>query len=96
MDTEGSFECTCGPGYTGDGFNCSGECRERETWHVCRRLEALVMCCADIDECASGSNPCNVTVSECLNRPGSFECVCRPGFNETNGDCVCKCFQLVL
>ncbi|KAF3980671.1 MAG: hypothetical protein HFP76_00915 [Methylococcales symbiont of Iophon sp. n. MRB-2018] len=24
MDTDGSFECTCRPGYSGDGFNCSG------------------------------------------------------------------------
>jgi len=24
-DTEGSFRCDCNPGYTGDGFNCSGK-----------------------------------------------------------------------
>ena len=24
-NTNGSFECNCLPGYTGDGFNCSGE-----------------------------------------------------------------------
>ena len=24
IDTDGSFECTCRPGYSGDGFNCSG------------------------------------------------------------------------
>ena len=25
MDTDGGFECTCNPGYSGDGFNCSGK-----------------------------------------------------------------------
>ena len=24
-DTDGSFECTCTDGYSGDGFNCSGK-----------------------------------------------------------------------
>jgi len=24
-DTEGSYECTCDPGYTGDGFNCTSK-----------------------------------------------------------------------
>ena len=23
-DTDGSYECTCNDGYTGDGFSCSG------------------------------------------------------------------------
>ena len=27
-DTEGSYECECRTGYSGDGFNCSGKYRQ--------------------------------------------------------------------
>ena len=27
INTEGSFECVCKPGYTGDGLICTGKCR---------------------------------------------------------------------
>ena len=26
IDTEGSFNCSCKPGYRGNGYNCSGAC----------------------------------------------------------------------
>ena len=25
-NTDGSYTCSCTPGYSGDGMNCSGEC----------------------------------------------------------------------
>ena len=30
-NTEGSFECTCKPGYSGNGVNCTGDCTSIKT-----------------------------------------------------------------
>ena len=43
------------------------------------------MNCADVDECRQ--NPCNA-FEDCTNRPGGFECTCRPGFEDTGDGCV--------
>ena len=34
LDTEGSYECTCDPGFTGDGFNCTSMCMYVILWFV--------------------------------------------------------------
>ena len=31
-NTEGSFECTCKPGYSGNGVNCTGDYTSVKTW----------------------------------------------------------------
>ena len=33
-NTEGSFECTCKPGYSGNGVNCTGDYISVKTWIV--------------------------------------------------------------
>ena len=33
-NTEGSFECTCKPGYSGNGVNCTGDYISAKTWIV--------------------------------------------------------------
>jgi len=38
-NTEGSFTCTCNPGYTGDGFNCTGMSNYSKDFYVDLRLE---------------------------------------------------------
>ena len=43
----------------------------------------------DIDECTQGTHNCPA-FSTCQNTPGSFICVCRPGFRIVNGLCVGK------
>ena len=38
-----------------------------------------------------GADNCNITISECFNTIGSFDCICRSGFNmTTDQDCVRK------
>ena len=33
VNTEGSYQCTCNTGYTGDGHTCSGEsCTQKKRW----------------------------------------------------------------
>jgi hypothetical protein len=42
--------------------------------------------CTDIDECVTGQHDC-VGLSVCVNQPGSFICVCPPGYSQSNGSC---------
>ena len=42
-----------------------------------------MMICADIDECARGTDNCDPN-ADCRNTQGSFQCVCREGY-EGNG-----------
>lgn len=44
----------------------------------------------DIDECASGSNPCTLANEECENTVGSYQCVCAADFVRTRGFCLSK------
>ena len=38
MDSDGSFTCTCIPGFTGDGFNCQGN-----NFNFCDKLAIIVL-----------------------------------------------------
>ena len=46
----------------------------------------------DIDECTEGSNNCNV-YADCIDNPGSFECVCKTGFSGDGFNCSSKWFS---
>ena len=54
-------------------------------------MEIMRVFCIDIDECTSGNNTCNFTISKCKNTEGSFECNCLEGFMESaTGECISK------
>ena len=36
IDTIGSYNCSCNPGYEGDGFNCTGYTIMWYTLHICQ------------------------------------------------------------
>ena len=55
-------------------------------WHI-YAIEISFSCPADVNECVTGDAQCH-PVAYCLNKPGSFECVCRPGYS---GDGVNQC-----
>ena len=67
------------PGFSGDGFTCSG--KESVNLLGCALL-MFVSISLDIDECSIMST-CG-SFAECNNSRGSFTCVCLPGFEGTN------------
>ena len=82
-NTLGSFECTCLPGYQGDGRVCRGQL---VCFHFVREESIQYINSTEIDECASDTDNCDIN-ADCINTGGSFECVCRTGY-EGNGQ-VC-------
>ena len=40
----------------------------------------LLVLFADVDECAEGSHECTAALMHCVNRPGTYICQCRDGF----------------
>ena len=61
----------------------------------CSKLELLLLCyyfCAfffqDIDECGTDRihASCHANAT-CVNTPGSFQCVCRPGYSGDGANC---------
>ncbi|XP_023602986.1 adhesion G protein-coupled receptor E2-like [Myotis lucifugus] len=70
-NTEGSYHCTCKPGYR----LVSGAAKfSNESENTCQ----------DVDECTSGRKPCHKT-THCLNNVGSYTCRCRPGWKPIPG-----------
>lgn len=42
--------------------------------------------CTDTNECAAAVNPCGQGL--CVNKDGSYDCTCNPGYDFRNGTCV--------
>ena len=47
---------------------------------------------SDIDECSTGHNDCDVSVSTCNNLPSTYECICNAGYemNKVLNECQGK------
>ncbi len=43
--------------------------------------------CSDVNECDGEENPCGEGAT-CENLPGSFECACKQGYKDDDGECV--------
>lgn len=81
-NTEGSYYCTCNPGYVlGSGENTFRNESENS--------------CQDVDECSSGEHQCDNSTS-CVNTLGSYKCCCprgwvpKPGFQNSQKTTQCE------
>ncbi|KAK7482356.1 hypothetical protein BaRGS_00026375, partial [Batillaria attramentaria] len=113
-NTVGNFTCSCAPGYSGDGRNCTecpdgkfgnnctGVCDCHPDYATCDKSNGTCHCkdgfkgdrCdQDVDECTEVSPPPCGNNSVCTNIIGTFECSCKPGYQDlvSNGkNCVGK------
>lgn len=89
-NTDGGYTCACGDGSFGDGFTCTlctpvvhcdgvALCTDSID-SACQNCASGYegSGCADVDECAAASSPCDPTAT-CTNSDGGFACACQPG-----------------
>lgn len=95
INTDGSHECYCMSGYTGDGKSCSGTyCSSLSislilglSPHITFDRILHVLYLLDINECQSGAHLCD-TDSDCVNREGDYTCVCPTGLRWNGQMCA--------
>ncbi len=94
-DTGGGVGSICGDGRVGNGEQCddgnrmsgdgcSSAC-QLEPGFNCQGTQPSV--CTDVNECTNGTAQCSVNAI-CVNTPGSYTCVCRPGYSGNGWMCT--------
>ena len=102
-NTDGSFQCTCNNGFSGNGTTCTGIkivliywiaeiylFNVTFSWIISKTkflFIFLFIAIIDINECASSSCSSDAT---CSNTDGSFQCACNNGFNGDGTTCTGK------
>uniref|UniRef100_A0A9L0IUJ4 Adhesion G protein-coupled receptor E5 n=1 Tax=Equus asinus TaxID=9793 RepID=A0A9L0IUJ4_EQUAS len=82
QNVDGSYYCTCSPGY---GLVSGATMFRNESENTCQ----------DVDECSSRQHPCHNSTA-CINTVGSYRCRCRrgwtplPGFRDNQNTTVCE------
>ena len=91
-DNEGSFDCQCNVGFSGDGVNCTSKISFFTSGFLVITLpSSQCFIFLDIDECLN--NPCHHNAS-CTDNEGSFDCQCNVGFSGDGiSNCASKCQQ---
>ena len=75
--------CGCRIGYEAVMVSGSSICQGENApftsfMHISYSLESNTINFTDIDECAGMGNPCHG--GSCVNTPGSYLCICLPGY----------------
>lgn len=83
-NTDGSFNCSCMTGYTGNGTHCTGTSL---SFPLCVYTWSSYSCLinTDVDECLQ-DDTCPPH-STCMNAVGTFSCTCNEGFSLSNLTC---------
>ncbi|XP_073254002.1 retinoschisin-like [Porites lutea] len=68
--------------YTNPGFRC--DCHPGFELHQMNR-------CKDVDECKNGDNKCDLKAAHCVNKPGSYSCQCKEGYQQMDNN-TCTAF----
>ena len=85
MDTDGSYECMCNEGYSGNGTYCVGKMNPSS---ACLQFIVAFSFVTDINECSGLSMPpCDVNAT-CTNTIGSFACKCNTGYTGNRTTCT--------
>lgn len=91
----GSFQCLCLEGYenTPDGKNCVGKTWMKSNWRILfvswmQIYTHSVIPSTDVNECVSLPGTCSP--GTCQNLDGSFRCICPPGYEVQNDQCIGK------
>eukprot|EP01134_Creolimax_fragrantissima_P000184 CFRG0184T1 len=101
LNTEGSYNCICNAGFSGNGLECTDidECTQNpcDSNAACVNTAGSYTCtcnagysgngleCTDIDECTQ--NPCDINAA-CVNTDGSYSCTCNAGFSGNGLECT--------
>ena len=99
-NNNGSYDCTCMQGFTGDGKTCQGKpfVSKRLSRHVSIfapvstlhrttiDINIIFYLTLDIDECSADPNPCDQNAA-CTNSDGSYNCTCKQGFIGNGATC---------
>lgn len=90
INMNGSFKCKCNDGYvlSPTRNTCIGK-SDSFLPHVdsIKKLISQLVECVDINECAE--NPRICLNGRCENTPGSYHCICQPGFTPSRDNTFC-------
>lgn len=75
MNEYGGYKCECHHGYALNVLALD------YSSNFISSNESISFRCDDIDECSSDClNNCDPATTDCINVPGSYQCLCKPGF----------------
>ena len=90
-NTVGNYTCSCNPGYTGDGINCTSKLQYTVMFSFMKSVIPMqlfsVTIIIDINECELETYSCHSNAN-CTDTDGSFNCTCREGFEGDGLNCT--------